>query len=553
MQRTSISVLLVDDDPSFRKLIERYLQELPNWKIHCDTCENSDHAVQFCKSMEYDTILIDYILNKETGLDTIKALKELNVNAPMIILTGLSDEKAVIEALRSGAYDYLKKDEISLQILNHTLYKVVERNNIQKELRKHQQHLEDLVRDRTEDLLHIIKRLQDEFSVRKQTESLLEETSNFNQKLITSIPLGMCTFRSDGTCISANQYIANVLELPIESLINNNIRNIPQWKHTELVDILDSVLKSAIETKIDIQTWTMANKEIWLECILSHFVAKGEDHILLLVNDISPRKQIERDLISAKEKAEESNKLKNQFLANMSHEFRTPMNTILGMTDLVLDSNLDNDQKEYLNSVKVSANNLLNLLMMILDYSKIEAGDFNIENTLFTLSDCLDRAILPYMKMAYQKNIDLSIFIKQNIPPILMGDVMRIQQIVGNIVKNAVQFTEKGAVVLTVQKYAESHEIPHDYSDENILLIFTVSDTGIGISEEMIQKIFNPFMQGDGSATRKIGGLGMGLALSKKIIEKLKGKIWAESKLNLGSKFHFLIPLKVISVHGNTG
>ena len=374
------------------------------------------------------------------------------------------------------------------------------------------------------------KRAREEIEC-QQTEirDLLEE----QQAIFENAPNGIL-YTGDGVILRANKRFAEYLGYAVDELIGKpgvTIFESPE-NYRVFGETVGGLLGAGRDAHVE---WSFPRKDgsLFMAKVSGQGVriAGYERAAVWVYEDIADRKAAEHAAEAARRVAEEATKAKSDFLANMSHEIRTPMNAIIGMSYLALQTLLDKKQRNYIEKVHRSAENLLGIINDILDFSKIEAGKMSMEKIDFRLDGVMDNlASLVGMK-AEEKGLELLFDIAPGIPAGLLGDPLRLGQVLINLGNNAVKFTEQGEVVLGVEKVAED--------GAGVELHFWVKDSGIGMSPEQCGKMFQSFSQADSSTTRKYGGTGLGLAISKNLVELMAGRIWVESEVGKGSVFHF--------------
>ena len=351
-----------------------------------------------------------------------------------------------------------------------------------------------------------------------------------------------------GKILFVNDAGLNIIGYSNEEMLGANIIDYisDEYKNTVIENIKsrDEGKSHNVDYEINVITKTGKEKNIIIKT--EKIIYDNEPAVLSILIDISERKQNEIALKKAKEEAENANKAKSEFLAMMSHEIRTPMNGIIGMTELLLTTKLSLTQREYLESVQTSAFTLLDTINDILDFSKIEAGKIIIENIDFNIRELIERSVEVLNVKAFIKQIEMLFEIEPSIPDIFTGDAVRIRQVLINLISNAIKFTDDGEIRISVKFKFETPD-----KQGKTVIQFSVSDTGIGISEDKINYIFENFTQADSSTTRKYGGTGLGLSISKSLIEMMNGKIYAESQIDKGSTFIFEIPLSISKNQNN--
>ncbi len=346
--------------------------------------------------------------------------------------------------------------------------------------------------------------------------------------MISGMDEGVVFADKDNKIVEVNAYVLKLAGKRWSDIVGRSLSDIHSPDIMKKIEGYLNKFRQNIDSKpVEIQRSLMDMEMIFR---LQPIYREGKyDGVIFNLIDVT-------ELIKTRKEAQSASIAKSEFLANMSHEIRTPLNGILGMTELALSTEMTDEQRDYLNTVTDSSKSLLHIINDILDISKAESQKIELEPINFKLNELIKESISSVVLQAHRKGLEVAYEISPEIPEQIIGDPGRVRQIILNLFSNAVKFTEKGEVVLTINELGRS--------GDDISIQFTISDTGIGIPENNQKMIFSPFSQADGSTTRKYGGTGLGLAISKHLVELMGGKVWVESKTGEGSKFHFTANFK---------
>lgn len=389
--------------------------------------------------------------------------------------------------------------------------------------------------------------IRTDITERKQADERLQEQRAFYESISETLGEGLYVQDAHGCCVYMNSEAERLLGWQRAEFLGKPVHD---TIHTQTADgaalpgrdcpIMLAIQSAGVATMED-QVFVRKDGSVFPVALISRaaFAADGRMQSLVVAfSDITERKRTEQTMLAAKEAAEQAAQVKGDFLANMSHEIRTPMNGIIGMTNLALDTELNADQREYIGLVKSSADALLMVINDILDFSKIESGKMNVESIEFSLESMLRDAVKSMAVRAHQKNLELLLHIACDVPERVRADPGRLRQVLVNLVGNAIKFTERGEVEVSVQ-------LQPGAASGCVRLLFSVRDTGIGIAAEKFETIFDSFSQADTSTTRKYGGTGLGLTISNQLVQLMGGHIALESTPGQGSRFYFSLDLPV--------
>ncbi|WP_439559354.1 response regulator [Dyadobacter sp.] len=510
----SPDILLVEDDDIdamyFMRAMQKSLLDIGEVRI----CKYAEEALQMLDVWIPSCIFLDYQLPKTNGLELLIKIKRIVPNLPVIVLTSHGDERIAVEMMKAGAMDYFPKSEVTPEKLTktfHTMGQMLEAGKGREQARRELAEKEEFINKialLSPNIIYVID---------------IEKWTNIFQNNQISKILG---YSGDELLPESSTALSRIVDDQDQLTFRRHYHYMRHW------------VKDSDVVEKEFRLLHRDGSEVWIitrEVPFKRNANGTVQEVLGTAIDITSRKNVEKELIRAKREAEEATRIKSDFLSTMSHEIRTPMNGIIGFTDLLMTRDFPDEDREYLQMIKYSADNLMVILNDILDFSKIEAGKFGLENFDFDLREKLGYLIKTFEVRAKEKAINLTYQFDENTPTLLTGDAYRLNQILVNLIGNAIKFTEEGGFVKVIVSL-------HADLGSSVELKIDVVDSGIGISEDKLSAIFDSFSQAHkNNAKHYFGGTGLGLSITRKIAELMNGSITAQSKLGEGATFSVIL------------
>ncbi len=488
----TIRVLLVEDDPGDAEIIQKKMTKIPQMVIRCTWVDRLEQGLSQLKNNTFDLVMLDLNLPDSQGIETLFHIRETAADAPVIVMTGLSDEKTALQAIKSGSQDYLVKGEFNSSLLFRTIAYSLERHRLLKKI---------------------------------------EEKESFTSLLIGGSFDGILLVDERGVITFANPAACTIFGVESNEL-NGLPYGFPLTTH-------GSPLEIEINCRDGLKTVEMFSTGLKIE---------GRTHYLASLRDITDRKKLETALLNKNEELKKETRYKSEFLANVSHELRSPLNSIMLLSQIIAQNkkgNLTKDQVELAETIHHSGNDLLILVNDLLDLSKIESGKMTVYISETRFEDIAIYIRQTFTHLAETNGIRLEITVSEDIPEFIWTDSQKLGQILRNLISNAIKFTHEGSVTVEFKRPSPDMRTNGEALDPLKTVAISVKDTGIGIPEDKRDIIFEAFRQADGGTSRQYGGTGLGLSISKSLAELLGGSIHLASEAGKGSAFTLCIPERI--------
>ncbi|SDS26116.1 PAS domain S-box-containing protein [Paenibacillaceae bacterium GAS479] len=526
-----INILLVDDYPENLLAIEAVLGDL-NYNLV--KCLSGEEALRALLKDDFAVIVMDVQMPGMDGFETARMIKsrEKTKEIPIIFVSATSKESQhLFTGYAVGAIDYMLKPFVP-QIFRSKIEGFVGMfiNNKKLQLQK------VLLQQQTQELERMNKELM-------RTAYQLTKAEAIKSVISSTSMDTMITFDEKGIILTVNPSVFQMFNYEEREVIGKHIQDLMPDLCLKMLEGMTEQTAEGLSSGRLIEVMPLRNDGSRFNAEIKVGSTHVDDELIYActVSDITDRKKAERELLAAKEAAEIADRAKTEFLAMVSHEIRTPMNGILGMTSLLTETDLNEEQRDFTEIILKSGDSLLGVINDILDYAKIEAGKLELERIPFSLKSCLDDSLDLFIAKARENNLDLICTIEDGVPECLYGDVTKLRQILMNLVSNAIKFTPAGRIEVSTRLSSQKFT---GKTGREILVEFEVRDTGVGIPEEKRAELFQPFSQLDSSMTRKYGGTGLGLAICKNLVELMDGTIDCQPNLPTGATFTFTILLE---------
>jgi len=486
---TEIKILLIEDNMGHAKLVEVYLSAAANFEVSINHATTLKECLKELSQNQFDVVLLDLGLPDSSGLNTLKEVLKKHKDQSIVLLTSDIDKNLGLRAVKLGAQDFLQKEKLTIESLSRAIEYALQRGIMLKRIKRY--------------------------------EIIFNET---NEAIYVS--------KFDGDIEVCNKAFCDLLGYKMDEVLHDDKFSKKCYKNLNDRKKLQAEIEKKGRVK-DFAVKLLNKKGDVIECSIAANIWK-ENNGKAIGYFGTIRDMTEHNRLAARDAqlkiAEVTAKLKNEFLANMTHEIRTPMNVVVGMTELLKNTNLEEEQLEYVTSMKASSENLMKIINAILDFSKIESGKMELEEKTFNLPGLIEELFQTF-KHETKPGVSLYKQLDANLPETIIGDRLRLNQVLLNLLSNALKYTFEGEITLKVSLLEKS--------DDKVNIKFSVQDSGIGIPEDKQTTVFQMFTQASQETTRLYGGTGLGLTISKQIVELMNGRISVESEAGKGSNFIF--------------